>query len=97
MGRWFKLAEKTDTPKKKIDILKNVLVPKHIILSEKEIKLVLEQYNISQIQLPIIKVKDPVMKAIEAKVGDIIKILRNSPSGSHEYYRRVVEWSIKNY
>ena len=35
--------------------------------------------------------KDPAIKAIDAKIGDIIKILRKGPSGPYEYYRRVVE------
>ena len=67
------------------------MIPEHVILSEKEVLEVLETYNISPVQLPIIKAKDPVVKAIDAKIGDIIKILRRGPSGPYPYYRRVAE------
>jgi DNA-directed RNA polymerase subunit H len=76
---------------KKIDILKHVLVPKHRILSEKEKLQVLEQYNINIVQLPSIKEKDPVLKEINAKIGDVIEIIREGPSGKYKYYRRVIE------
>jgi DNA-directed RNA polymerase subunit H len=80
-----------DMVEKKIDILKHVLVPKHQVLSEKEKLQVLEEYNISPIQLPVIKSKDPIVKAINAKIGDIIMIIRKGPSGEYKYYRRVAD------
>jgi DNA-directed RNA polymerase subunit H len=76
---------------KKINILKHVLVPKHRILSKKEIAGVIEKYNISVVQLPRIKMKDPIVKALEAEPGDILEIEREGPSGNYLYYRRVVE------
>ena len=75
---------------KKVDILKHVLVPKHRILSEKEKLKILEEYNISMIQLPILKLKDPIAKAINAKADDLIEIKRMGPSGEYLYYRKVV-------
>lgn len=76
---------------KKVDIVKHILVPKHIILSEKEKSALLENLNISAFQLPIIKIKDPIAKAINAKAEDIIKIERKGPSGKYIYFRRVAE------
>jgi len=81
------LAEK----KTKIDIFKNVLVPKHEILSEEEKTNLLEKLNISKEQLPKILSNDPAVKAIGAKSGDIVKIVRKSPvAGEYNYYRLVV-------
>lgn len=76
----------------KIDILKHELVPEHIILSEEEKEELLKRYNISLHQLPKILVNDPVVKAIGAKEGDVIKIIRKSPvAGKAVYYRVVVK------
>ena len=65
-------------------------MPKCIILSEEDRQKVLEKFNISILQLPIILAKDPMAKAIGAKAGDIVKIIREGPpAGTTEYYRRV--------
>ena len=76
---------------KKIDILKHVLIPKHKILTKKEALAILEQFNVSLVQLPRVKLKDPVVKALGAKVNDIVEIKREGPSGEYLYYRRVIE------
>lgn len=75
----------------KINILNHTLVPKHRILSEKEVKEILDNYNISKIQLPEISQKDPVVVAIKAKQDDILEIIRQGASGKEKYYRRVVQ------
>jgi len=78
----------------RIDILKHELVPRHEILTAAEKKELLEKMNISEKQLPKILDSDPVIKKIEAKVGDVIKITRKSPtSGETVYYRLVAEKS----
>jgi DNA-directed RNA polymerase subunit H len=75
-----------------IDVLGHELVPKHEVLSEEEKKEVLERYKVSQFQLPKILVSDPAARAIGAKVGDVIKITRESPTaGKAIAYRCVVE------
>ena len=77
---------------KKFNILDHELVPQHIILSKKEAKEVLEKFNVQPEQLPKILVTDPVVRAIGAKKGDIIKIIRKSKTASKAIaYRLVVE------
>jgi len=73
------------------DILSHVLVPKHRIMSEKEIADLLSKYLISKIQLPEITPSDPAVEAIGAKEGDILEITRKGASGQEFYYRRVVK------
>ena len=78
--------------KEKFDITKHVLVPKHIKLNQEEINELLQKYNVSLRQLPRISVKDPMSKLLEAKIGDVIKIIRKSPTASQsEFFRVVVE------
>ncbi|MGP3668142.1 MAG: DNA-directed RNA polymerase subunit H [Candidatus Bathyarchaeota archaeon] len=72
------------------DIFEHELVPKHIILSKEEAEELLKKYRIKPSQLPKIKDTDPAAKALGAKPGDIIKIIRKSPTaGLAEYYRYV--------
>ncbi|MEM7813284.1 MAG: DNA-directed RNA polymerase subunit H [Candidatus Aenigmatarchaeota archaeon] len=73
-----------------IDIFQSALVPKHEILSEADAKLLLEQLRISESQLPKIKVADPAVKALGAKVGDILRITRKSPTAGECLYYRIV-------
>ncbi len=76
---------------KKIDVKKHLLVPKHTKVSDKEKKELLEKYNISINELPKIRKKDPVIKELEPKAGDIIKIIRKSPTSREMvFYRGVV-------
>ena len=66
------------TKKKQIDVLLHYLVPRHILLTNKETQDLLDKYKISVIDLPQIFDKDPVAIAIGAKEGDVIKIIRES-------------------
>ncbi|MBI2040580.1 MAG: DNA-directed RNA polymerase subunit H [DPANN group archaeon] len=75
---------------KKIDVTQHVLTPKFSKLSPDEIKNLLVAYNISDVQLPAILVKDPLAKAANLKGGDVIKIERKTSTGKSDYYRRVV-------
>ncbi|PKL71109.1 MAG: DNA-directed RNA polymerase subunit H, partial [Methanobacteriales archaeon HGW-Methanobacteriales-2] len=55
-------------------------------------KKVLKKLDIHPEQLPKIKADDPVVKAIEAKPGDILKITRKSQTaGKFETYRLVLD------
>lgn len=95
-------AVKQSAKKKKIELLpktfpifdlfEHSLVPKHEILTEEEKKQLLTQYKVQPYQLPQIKASDPAVKAIGAKPGDILRIIRKSPTaGEHSAYRYVVE------
>ena len=74
----------------RVDIMKHNLVPLHTILSEEEGQAILDQYGIKKLQLPKIQVTDPVIKIIGAKVGDIIKIERRSPTAAMSHAYRIV-------
>lgn len=69
---------------------KHILIPKHIKLSEKERKELLERYNITLAELPRIVKKDPGIAGLGAKRGDVIKIIRKSPTSGEAVYYRVV-------
>ena len=78
--------------KKKINVFKHELVPKHILLNNEECKNVLDRYKISPYQLPHIKSSDPAILEIKAVAGDIVKIVRKSITvGEAIIYRYVVE------
>lgn len=71
-------------------ILNHELVPSHAILSESEIKKLLKDSDFGIEQLPKIKADDPVVKAIDAKKGDILEIKRDSQTaGTFVTYRLV--------
>ena len=76
---------------KKLDVTKHELVPKHVKLVDKEKKDLLEKYNITITELPKISFKDASIQHLKAKEGDIIKIIRQSPtSGESLFYRCVI-------
>lgn len=72
--------------------MRHQLVPEHSVLSEEEQKRILEQYKITKTQLPKIFTTDPVVKALGAKAGDVLRIVRRSrTAGTAIYYRLVVK------
>jgi len=74
-----------------LDVTKHILVPKHIKLGDKEKKELFEKYSIALEELPKILVKDPAIKQLHAKVGDVIKIIRKSDTADEAvFYRGVV-------
>ncbi|MBI4439359.1 DNA-directed RNA polymerase subunit H [Candidatus Woesearchaeota archaeon] len=75
---------------KDIEATKHVLVPKHTKLSDKEKKEFLEKYAVSIEDLPKISVKDPAIGHLDSKPGDIIKIVRKSPTAGESAFYRVV-------
>ena len=63
----------------------------HEILEDESLALVLDQYGIIKDDLPKIKDSDPVVKAISAKRGNVLKITRRSQTvGESIYYRLVI-------
>ena len=75
---------------KKIDIEEHELVPKHVILNEQEKEELLKRYGIILRQLPRISVSDPMIKLLNGKTGDVVKITRKSPTAGETIYYRVV-------
>ena len=68
------------------------MVPKHEVLTPNERKEVLEMLGITREQLPLIEESDPVAKEINAKAGDVLRIIRKSQTaGQTVYYRLVVK------
>ncbi|RLF09430.1 MAG: DNA-directed RNA polymerase subunit H [Thermoprotei archaeon] len=77
--------------KKKFTILDHQLVPRHEVLSPEEKRALLAELKIKPEQLPWIRESDPVIKLIGAKRGDIVRVIRKSPTaGESIAYRFVV-------
>ena len=71
-----------------IDLFLHDLVPEHDIITDKEIEEIEKEYGINREQLPKIKAGDPAAKAIGARPGDVIKIVRESETaGRHVVFR----------
>lgn len=80
------------TKKRKSIVEKHVLFPEHAKINEKEKKDLFEKYNISENELPKIRKDDPAIISLNVKAGDVIKILRNSPTaGESLFYRCVID------
>lgn len=62
----------------KFAVMDHDSVPEHILLSTEDH------------QLPKIHINDPAAKEIGAKVGDIIKIVRRSPTAKQSVFYRLV-------
>jgi len=74
------------------NIFEHVLVPKHEILTFEEREELLAKYRVRPYQLPRIRASDPAVKAIGAKPGDVVRVIReSSTAGKHVVYRYVVE------
>ncbi len=82
-----KTAAKTE---KKFDVRTHILVSKHIKMTPEEIEELMKQYNISKKQLPKIKKADPSLVGLDVEKGDIIKILRKSPTVGESFFYRIV-------
>ena len=100
-GRYTQAA-KVSAAKKKIELIPRIfpsfnlfnhkLVPKHEILSSEEREKLLSEYRVQPYQLPRIHASDPAVKAIGARPGAIVRIIRDSPTaGKYAAYRYVVE------
>ena len=88
MGK--KKASSTVSPPSKPSILEHELVPKHEVLSSEEAEEILRKYRVSPQQLPQILNTDPAVRELGAKPGDIIRIIRKSPTAGETVYYRVV-------
>jgi len=74
------------------NIFEHVFVPRHEIVAPEEREKLLSEYRVQPYQLPRLKASDPAAKAIDAKPGDIVRIIRDSQTaGKYTSYRYVVE------
>jgi DNA-directed RNA polymerase subunit H len=75
----------------KFDVLKHELVPQFRILSKDEVDALRKSLGIRKEALPWMRRNDPVSKAICAKPGDVVEIIRKSQvAGQAIAYRYVV-------
>ena len=80
------------TAELKICIVDHILVPKHVVLTQEESKIVLETYNAKKKDMPLISSTDPVARYYNMKADDICKIERPSVmTCTTPFYRIVVK------
>jgi DNA-directed RNA polymerase subunit H len=92
MGLFYFLHRRKAILTKKFNVLEHELVPNHILLTDEEAQEILTKYNITRGQLPKIKSSDVVVKQINAKPGDVLKIIRKSlTAGQAIAYRLVID------
>lgn len=93
------MAKKTPTKKKASEsaetkqtyvVTDHVLVPKHELCTEEEKKQVFARYKVQAYQLPRITAQDPAIRHLGVKVGDLIKITRNSETAGEATFYRIV-------
>ena len=76
--------------KQKFKVDKHILTPKHLKLGEREKVQLLEKYHVTSKELPKILKTDSAIKELDAKPGDIVKIIRKSPTAGESVFFRVV-------
>lgn len=73
-----------------IDVRGHSRVPKHEKLSDTEKEELFERLQVTTKGMPRISPADPAIKHLEPKIGDVIKITRNSYTAGTAVYYRVV-------
>jgi len=76
--------------KEKLKPIEHEIIPKHELMKEEEIEALLKEYGIQKVHLPKIFKTDPALIGIEVQKGDVLKILRKSPTAIRSYYYRIV-------
>ena len=75
----------------KIDIQDHMLVPKHEIMTKEEISEEFNDVDYDFKDLPKIRANDPVVEAIGAEPGDVLRITRESQTAGVFVTYRIVE------
>jgi DNA-directed RNA polymerase subunit H (RpoH/RPB5) len=73
-----------------MNIIDHDYVSKHIVLSEDERKDFIKSYQITRDKMPKLEIYDPIVRYYNMQIGDIVRIIRNSPSAGKAVYYRVV-------
>jgi len=84
------LSKKKKTPDS-VNVLEHHLVPKMKVLSAEEKTRLLKKFGIDDTQLPRFMHNDPEVKALKAKIGDVVEIQREDVTGKYNSYRIVVK------
>ncbi|MDO8627936.1 MAG: DNA-directed RNA polymerase subunit H [Candidatus Diapherotrites archaeon] len=72
-------------------IQEHVSVPKHEVVPKTKVEQILQKYGIDSVdKVPGILPEDPVVEELNAVKGDLIRIVRKSPTASEAIYFRVV-------
>jgi len=70
--------------------LEHKMVPNHEILNEEDLNKILSEYKVDKEQLPKIRISDPSAVFVKAKVGDVVRISRDSQTAGKSYFYRLV-------
>lgn len=91
--RWSLKGDRlTEEEDLRFNVLNHEIVPQHSVLSDDDVPALLAKYDIVKEQLPKIKSTDPAVKVVGAKPGQIVQVVRPSPTaGTFTAYRLVVE------
>lgn len=84
----MKKKKKQDAPT--IDVLSYFLIPEMKILGEAEKTKLFKKYGVNEKKLPKIVEKDPAIKALNAKAGDVVRIQRDDGTGKYYAFKVVV-------
>ena len=87
----YKLYEIFSMKNLMFNITHHEIVPKHILLNQDEVDMILKQYQTTRAQLPKLLTTDPVAKYYGMKAGDVCKIIRQSPMTGESYYYRILK------
>lgn len=72
------------------NIIDNILVPIHIVLTDEEADKYLEEYHLKKSELSRMFTSDPIAKYYNMKTGQMVKIIRPSVTGGQEIAIRVI-------
>jgi len=83
-------SRSADTEAPSFTVGDHMLVAPHEKCSEAEKKRVLSTYNVTAVQLPRILDTDPAIRHLGVQAGDLIKIVRVSPTAGSTVFYRIV-------
>jgi len=84
------LKRKKKQPEPTLDVLSYFLTSELKVLSGAEKTKLFNKFNVKENMLPKIHEKDPAVKALDAKPGDVLRIQRDDGTGKHYTYKIVV-------